>query len=117
MFINLLQSMDQQKLSFRLFSLQIDNQLHATQYPVILSFDHVSRSNSYGLEDGDQDKYEDLQIHSHNSCESVIFLAMSKWRKKDVPFISFEYIMFRYELLASFYTLRKFSSMLQNFSS
>ncbi|XP_031373509.1 uncharacterized protein LOC116188354 isoform X3 [Punica granatum] len=95
MTVDLLQSMDQQKLSFQVSSLQIDNQLHTTQYPVILSFDHDSRSKSYGLKDGGQNKCEDLQIHSHSSCESVICLAVSKWRKKDVPVISFEYIIFR----------------------
>lgn len=100
--VNLLQSIDQQRLSFQVSSLQIDNQLHATQYPVILSFDHDSRSNSFGLEDDDQDKCGDLHIHSQSSCESVICLTISKWRKKDMPLISFEYIIFRYELLAPF---------------
>ncbi|KAK4756247.1 hypothetical protein SAY87_006374 [Trapa incisa] len=93
--VNLLQNMDQQKLSCQVSSLQIDNQLPATQYPVILSFDRDSRSNSFDLEDGDQNKCWDVHIHPQSSCESVICLSMSKWRKKDMPVISFEYIIFR----------------------
>ncbi|KAG2700491.1 hypothetical protein I3760_06G000100 [Carya illinoinensis] len=74
--VELLQSLDQQKLSCQISSLQIDNQLRTTPYPVILSFDREP-------------------LASENSCEPVFYLAVSKWRKKDISLVSFEYISLR----------------------
>lgn len=82
--VELLQSLDQQKLSCQISSLQIDNQLRTTPYPVILSFDREP-------------------LASENSCEPVFYLAVSKWRKKDISLVSFEYISLRLHFLKLVY--------------
>ncbi|MCL7048774.1 hypothetical protein MKW94_010087, partial [Papaver nudicaule] len=96
--IDILQSVDQQNFSFQISSLQIDNQLHNTPYPVILSFDRDYGSNSTGWiknkdrsskikeENGAQASTSDI------SCEPIFYLAAAKWRNKDISLVSFEYI-------------------------
>ncbi|BFG24048.1 hypothetical protein CerSpe_103220 [Prunus speciosa] len=97
--IDLVQSLDQQKLSFQMTSLQIDNQLRSSPYPVILSFDRDYKSNPIGHVNKDdvtkQRSERMLQRTSHSSFEPVFYLAVSKWRKKDVSLVSFEYISLR----------------------
>ncbi|KAK6259268.1 hypothetical protein SCA6_013742 [Theobroma cacao] len=97
--IDLLQSVDHQKLSFQISSLQMDNQLHNTPYPVILSFNSDYRSHQVGQitkDDGPKSKAErGLQISSDSSFEPVFYLAVAKWRRKDVSLVSFEYISLR----------------------
>ena len=88
--VELLQSLDQQKLSFQVSSLQIDNQLRSSPYPVMLSFDREYRSNPAERK---------LQRSSDSSFEPAIYIAVSKWRKKDISLVSFEYIQFRCVLL------------------
>ncbi|KAM3684567.1 hypothetical protein ACJW31_11G053600 [Castanea mollissima] len=98
--IDLLQSLDQQKLSIQISSLQIDNQLRTTPYPVMLSFDHEYRYSS-ASQIRTKDKSAKtrserfLPMASDNSCEPVFYLAVSKWRKKDISLVSFEYISLR----------------------
>lgn len=95
--IDLLQSMDHQKLSCRISSLQIDNQLHSTPYPVILSFNSDYRSNQVGQIMKDDGKAEKgLPISSDSSFQPVFYLAVALWRKKDVSLVSFEYINLRF---------------------
>jgi hypothetical protein len=97
--IDLLQSLDQQKLSFQIFSLQIDNQLRTTPYPVILSFDHEYRYTSASQirtkDKSAKTRKERFLPAFDNSCEPVFYLAVSKWRKKDISLVSFEYISLR----------------------
>lgn len=97
--IDLVQSLDQQKLSFQIASLQIDNQLRSSPYPVILSFNRDSKSNPIthvSKDDITKPRSERmLQRTSHSSFEPVFYLAVSKWRKKDVALVSFEYISLR----------------------
>ena len=91
--------MDQQKLSFQISYLQIDNQLHRTPYPVILSFNHETRNNPAGhrtKDGGQKSKSEMLHVTSDISCEPVFYLSLAKWRKKDVALVSFEHISLRY---------------------
>ncbi|PON37049.1 Vacuolar protein sorting-associated protein [Parasponia andersonii] len=83
---SLLESLDQQKLSFQISSLQIDNQLRASPYPVLLSFDHEYKSNP---------AERILQRTTDFSHEPVFYIAVSNWRKKDVSLVSFEYIIIR----------------------
>ncbi|KAF8007492.1 hypothetical protein BT93_K1496 [Corymbia citriodora subsp. variegata] len=92
--VHLLQSMDQQRVSLKVLSLQIDNQVRAATYPVILSFNRGYRSSSSNHDDAAQ-KNENSQLHSDRPCKSVIHVAVSKWRKKDISLISFEYITLR----------------------
>ncbi|KAM7261915.1 hypothetical protein ACFE04_020992 [Oxalis oulophora] len=84
--VDLIQSLDLQKLSFQISSMQIDNQLRTTQYPVVLSFNH-----DYKKEDNAKSK----QITINKSNDHVLDLAISKWRKKDESLVSFEYINLR----------------------
>lgn len=80
-------------------SLQIDNQLRSSPYPVILSFDRDYKSSPIGHVNKDdvtkQRSEKKLQRTSHSSFEPVFYLAVSKWRKKDVSLVSFEYISLR----------------------
>ncbi|KAI4331783.1 hypothetical protein L6164_016738 [Bauhinia variegata] len=99
--IDLLQSLDRQSLSLQILFLQIDNQLRTTSYPVMLSFD--SEYRSYQVDNVIiKDDVSRTQIEKRNqmnfcdsSCDPVFCLAVSKWRKKDISFISFEYIRLR----------------------
>ncbi|KAK8498349.1 hypothetical protein V6N12_032902 [Hibiscus sabdariffa] len=96
--IDMFQSLEHQKLSCHISSLQIDNQLHNTPYPVILSFNREYRSNSVGQIKDDVPKIKaerGLLISSDSSFEPVFYLAVAKWRKKDISLVSFEYISLR----------------------
>ncbi|XP_027919445.1 uncharacterized protein LOC114177994 isoform X3 [Vigna unguiculata] len=98
--MNLLQSLDRQCLSLLISSLQIDNQLRFTPYPVLLSFDGGYRSgqvdNFKSREDGTRTRIENLSQMSSSSVP-VLCLEISKWRKKDISFISYEYVKLRIE--------------------
>lgn len=96
--IDLFQSVDHQKLSCHISSLQIDNQLHNTPYPVVLSFNREYRSSQVGQIKDDVAKFKaerGLLISSDSSFEPVFNLAVAKWRKKDISLVSFEYISLR----------------------
>ncbi|XP_058197048.1 uncharacterized protein LOC131313017 isoform X3 [Rhododendron vialii] len=98
--INLLQSLDQQKFSFQISSFQIDNQLPSTPYPVILCFDREYRSNPVGQtrtrDDSIKSESENpVQFTSDSLCEPAFWLAVAKWRNRDVSLASFEYISLR----------------------
>ncbi|XP_045818799.1 uncharacterized protein LOC123911434 isoform X3 [Trifolium pratense] len=90
--INLLQSLDRQKLSMQISFIQIDNQMRSTPYPVMLSFDSgkfrddVTRSR---IEKSNQMNF------CSSSSNPVFCLEISKWKKKDISFLSFEYIKLR----------------------
>ncbi|KAI3958319.1 hypothetical protein MKW98_011007 [Papaver atlanticum] len=99
--IEILQSVDQQNFSFQMSSLQIDNQLHNTPYPVILSFDRDYGSNSTGwiknkdLSSKIKDEHGAQASTPDSSCEPIFYLAAAKWRNKDISLVSFEYISLR----------------------
>nr|XP_043636090.1 uncharacterized protein LOC122607220 [Erigeron canadensis] len=97
--IDLVQSLDQQKFSLKIFALQIDNQLPTTPYPVILSFDHenkqIQNSQIKTKEENLRVKGERKQFVSDKSCEPVFSLAAAKWRNKDKALLSFEHISLR----------------------
>ncbi|WCJ32878.1 hypothetical protein M5689_014275 [Euphorbia peplus] len=82
--LDLLQSLDQQKLSFEMSSLQMDNQLRATPYPVVLSFNPENRKNA-----ASQRVKDDV---AKVKSEPVVYLVISTWKKKDISLLSFEYI-------------------------
>lgn len=92
------QSVDRQKLSFQISSLQIDNPLHNSSYPVILSFndDHRGIPLDWGIKDKGRffESIEQLRI---NTRDAVLYIGLAKWRKKDVSLVSFEYINIRYD--------------------
>ena len=97
--MNLLQSLDRQCLSLLVSFLQIDNQLRFTPYPVLLSFDGGYRSgqvdNLKSRDDVTRTKIENLSQMSSSSVP-VLCLEISKWRKKDTSFISYEYVKLRF---------------------
>ncbi|XP_048591068.1 uncharacterized protein LOC106348493 isoform X1 [Brassica napus] len=93
---DLSQSVDQQKLSFHISSLQIDNPLHNSSYPVILSFndDHRSIPIDWGIKDKAR-FFESVEQLRSNTRDVVLYIGLAKWRKKDVSLVSFEYINIR----------------------
>ncbi|CAI0559649.1 unnamed protein product [Linum tenue] len=97
--LDLVQSLDQQKISFQISSLQIDNQLATTPYPVILSFNQENRSStaSQRAKDDNAGSKSDggLQMASGSSFPPVLHLGVTIWRKKDVSLLSFECISLR----------------------
>ncbi|KAF5181027.1 Vacuolar protein sorting-associated protein [Thalictrum thalictroides] len=98
--IDLLQSVDQQKISFQISSLQVDNQLHNTPYPVILFVDHDFGGNSASQmknkDDNTKMKNESvLHIVSEKSHQPMFFLSAVKWRNKDISLAFFEYVILR----------------------
>ncbi|TKY59210.1 putative vacuolar protein sorting-associated protein 13A [Spatholobus suberectus] len=98
--MNLLQSLDRQFLSLLISFLQIDNQLRSTPYPVMLSFNSGYRSGQVdhmkSRDDVTRTRLENLNQMSSSSVP-VVCLEISKWRKKDISFMSFEYIKLRME--------------------
>ncbi|CAA7023283.1 unnamed protein product [Microthlaspi erraticum] len=96
--LDLSQSVDQQKLSFQISSLQIDNPLHNSSYPVILSFSHDHRgiAPDWGTKDNKTRSLSETveQVRSHTR-DTVVDIGIAKWRKKDVSLVSFEYINIR----------------------
>lgn len=94
MSLELLQSMDKQKLSFTVLSMQIDNQLCASPYPVIMSFPNCHEINSGGRDEGPI--ADTLQDYFINVSQTVLDLTVSKWRKNDPSLVSFEYINLRF---------------------
>ncbi|XP_071697656.1 intermembrane lipid transfer protein VPS13 [Rutidosis leptorrhynchoides] len=99
--IDLVQSLDQQKFSLKIFALQIDNQLPTTPYPVILSFDHEYKKTPAASQIEDKDHTSRVrgermkQLISDSSIEPVFSLAAAKWRNKDRALLSFEHINLR----------------------
>lgn len=99
--INLLQSLDRQRLSMQISFIQIDNQLRSTPYPVMLSFGSGYRScqADYMKSRDDATRSRMERSNPTNICSSssvpVFCLEISKWKKKDISFLSFEYIKLR----------------------
>ncbi|XP_068635600.1 intermembrane lipid transfer protein VPS13 isoform X2 [Aristolochia californica] len=94
------QSVNQQKFSLQVFSLQVDNQLRNAVYPVILSFDQEHRGNfpiqSKSRQETVIAKSEDASpTTSEIAQEPVISCTAAKWRNKNSSFVSFEYINLR----------------------
>lgn len=103
--LDLSQSVDQQKLSFQISSLQIDNPLRNSSYPVILSFNHDHRGipPDWGIKNNKAIHLsETVQQVRGNNRDAVVYIGLAKWRKKDVSLVSFEYINIRYEYWSTF---------------
>ncbi|CAL9110355.1 unnamed protein product [Musa acuminata var. zebrina] len=122
----LMQSMDRQKISFRTLSLQIDNQLPDTPYPIVLSFDQGHRGRSTNMKTGENKLNFQKETNFENTIEPVFYLAASKWRNMDKSLVSFEYIdlglapmcieLEEQILLSLFEYFRAVSSRLENIS-
>ncbi|XP_019058238.1 PREDICTED: uncharacterized protein LOC104814962 [Tarenaya hassleriana] len=96
---DLSQSLDQQKLSFQISSLQIDNPLYNSSYPVILSFNHEQRSipsDWGGIKDTKgRSSGEIVQQTRSKTHDAVLYAGLAKWRKKDASLVSLEHIHLR----------------------
>ncbi|KAG8383675.1 hypothetical protein BUALT_Bualt04G0038500 [Buddleja alternifolia] len=87
--VNFVQSFDQQHFSLQIASLQIDNQLRTTLYPVILSF----KSNVVNqIKFKDNSGSTSAHIAASNLHEPVFSLTVAKWRNTDASLVSFESI-------------------------
>lgn len=103
--VSFVQSLDQQQFSLQIALLQIDNQLHSTPYPVILSFNHGNRSNIVNhLKSKDNSTNliggKLAQTVFTNLNEPVVLLTVAKWRNSDASLVSFESISLR---ISNFY--------------
>ncbi|KAL3354105.1 hypothetical protein AABB24_018653 [Solanum stoloniferum] len=83
--VDFTQSVDQQRFSLQITSLQIDNQLTCTPYPVILSFD-VSNGITSGIR---------AESILESSREPVLSLVVTKWKNRYLSLVSFEQINLR----------------------
>lgn len=88
--LDLVQSIDQQSLSFQISSLQIDNQLRTTPYPVVLSFDQEYKKYVGGKlvtvgEIGDSDVWQ-----------PVFYLNLAKWKSSDIGLVSVQRVNLRF---------------------
>lgn len=83
--VDFTQSVDQQRFSLQITSLQIDNQSACTPYPVILSFD-VSKGITSGIR-----AESALEIPR----EPVLSLMVTKWKSRYLSLVSFEHISLR----------------------
>ncbi|KAJ6837122.1 uncharacterized protein M6B38_121275 [Iris pallida] len=98
--LTVMQSSDQQEISFQILSVQIDNQLSDTPYPIMLSFDNENKGRSATFR---KNKEYKLRIGDHtagscaseSTCDSVLYMAAAKWRNADASLISFKYINLR----------------------
>ena len=89
-----MQGLEQQQFCLQILYLQIDNQLQHTPYPVVLSFNTENKGQP-----ANQLKMIDDPLKSSatdKSCEPVFYLAIAKWRNKDIAVVSFECISLRY---------------------
>lgn len=96
-----MQNMDKQKVSFQIQSLQIDNQLFYTQYPIMLSIDHEHKDSllSHQTKNDPKQKVQVENIANgifDSKYESVFHFSAAKWRIKESLLISFEHIYIRY---------------------
>ncbi|XP_056698931.1 uncharacterized protein [Spinacia oleracea] len=94
------QNVERQSFSFQISSLQIDNQLRGTPYPVVLSFDEDFKgslvSQLINKDGGTKTKIESMMTYAVGiSSEPKICVVVSKWRNKEMMLLSFEYISLR----------------------
>ncbi|KAL2933168.1 putative vacuolar protein sorting-associated protein 13D [Bienertia sinuspersici] len=98
--VEFLQNLERQSFSLQIESLQIDNQLRGTPYPVVLSFEEDFKgslvSNLRNKDGGTKSKIESMMTYAVGiSSDPKVCLVASKWRNKELMFVSFEYISLR----------------------
>ncbi|KAJ1693233.1 hypothetical protein LUZ63_009931 [Rhynchospora breviuscula] len=87
-----MQSFDRQKVSFKMPSLQIDNQLSETQYPVMLSFDRAFRRGPLSFLRKERKLRLQNERTGADSKSDFFYLAATRWRAKDASLLSFQHI-------------------------
>ncbi|TVU00729.1 hypothetical protein EJB05_53839 [Eragrostis curvula] len=89
-----MQSLDQQRFTVEVQSMQIDNQFPDSPHPVMLSFEESHKGKSMNLFKSKDTKLRppnDSRIFC-NTTEPVLRFAAAKWRTKDVSFVSYQCI-------------------------
>lgn len=99
----LMQSLDQQKISLKTLSLQIDNQLSDTPYPILLSFDKENRGLATNILRNWENKNSHKESTLDSAVEPVFYFAAARWRNMDKSLVSFEHIDVGYEMVFSVY--------------
>jgi hypothetical protein len=96
-----MQSLDQQRFTVEVQSMQIDNQFPDSPHPVMLSFEESHRGKSRIFF-----KSKDTKLRSPNdsknffsATEHVLRFVAAKWRTRDVSFVSYQCINIRYSLV------------------
>ncbi|KAL6659540.1 hypothetical protein ACP70R_003580 [Stipagrostis hirtigluma subsp. patula] len=89
-----MQSLDQQRFTVEIQSMQIDNQFPDSPHPVMLSFEGSHKGKSMNFF-----KSKDTKLRSpndskslSNTTEPVLRFAAAKWRTRDVAFVSYQCI-------------------------
>ncbi|KAL6856895.1 hypothetical protein ACP4OV_018277 [Aristida adscensionis] len=89
-----MQSLDQQRFTVELQSMQIDNQFPDSPHPVMLSFEGSHKGKSMNFFRGKDTKlrspHDSKSLSS--STEPVLRFEAAKWRTRDVSFVSYQYI-------------------------
>ncbi|VAI88392.1 unnamed protein product [Triticum turgidum subsp. durum] len=88
-----MQSLDQQRITVEIPSMQIDNQFSDSPYPVMLSFEGSHKGKSINFLKSKDIKLKSLnESRSSNTPEPVLRFAAVKWRTRDTSFLSYQRI-------------------------
>ncbi|KAM3191147.1 hypothetical protein ACQJBY_068843 [Aegilops geniculata] len=88
-----MQSLDQQRITVEIPSMQIDNQFSDSPYPVMLSFEGSHKGKSINFLKSKDTKLKSLnESRSSNTPEPVLRFAAVKWRTRDTSFLSYQRI-------------------------
>lgn len=108
-----MQSLDQQRITVEIPSMQIDNQFSDSPYPVMLSFEGSHKGKSINFLKSKDIKLKSLnESRSSNTPEPVLRFAAVKWRTRDTSFLSYQRINIRYYLCYQFKLFQMFISEL-----
>ncbi|KAJ1266962.1 hypothetical protein BS78_07G020000 [Paspalum vaginatum] len=86
-----MQSLDQQRFTVEIQSMQIDNQFPDSPHPVMLSFEGSQKGKSMNFFKSKDTKLRSAN-DSFNTTEPVLQFGAAKWRTRDVSFISYQCI-------------------------
>lgn len=93
-----MQSLDQQRFTVEIQSMQIDNQFPDSPHPVMLSFEGSQKGKSMTFFKSKDTKLKSANDSLSNTTEPVLQFAAAKWRTRDVSFVSYQFINIRYFL-------------------
>ncbi|OEL27452.1 putative vacuolar protein sorting-associated protein 13A [Dichanthelium oligosanthes] len=87
-----MQSLDQQRFTVEIQSMQIDNQFPDSPHPVMLSFEGSQKGKSMNFFKSKDTKLRSANDSLSNTTEPVLRFAAAKWRTRDVSFVSYQCI-------------------------
>ncbi|CAO2190040.1 unnamed protein product [Urochloa humidicola] len=87
-----MQSLDQQRFTVEIQSMQIDNQFPDSPHPVMLSFEGSQKGKSMNFFKTKDTKLRSASDSPSNTTEPVLRFAAAKWRTEDVSFVSYQCI-------------------------